>query len=323
MAKKTNDDKRNQGSPRFQKKVPSTSDDCKKLTPTQAEVLFLHSVEFLTSEAIAFRRHTTVRAVNKTLARLKKIGALKGLGNLGSSKLGGVSQKRSSDEMFWRLHNLHFVIKPFYFYPRYERMRDSLGGYSIEYRDWTVTFHEEVIEVREKKFHDFRDKDKFKSLAKGSDSFNRTLRELESKYGFIAGKEGKANIRLVDHHLAHVNSDFSKNVADDEHILIKGFDGKVWLCFDKSTGIKEEEYVHSKRAVSDSEIMSPMLNEVREHYIEYKEHLTLKSVMALIKDLTVQNQETACGLNAVVELIKPKKLDEEVKGSFEKPHYVG
>ncbi len=292
----------------------------KKLTKKEAEILYLANVECFTNKQIAISRGITERYVRKVIQNIKKKGLYEAGRNNSSVLGGGVSKKEQKNSKFWRLHKLHFVVSPYYFFPRYHKMRQALGGYAISYRDWSITFHEKVVEFQLKALVDFRDPDKWKALDKGSEAFQRSLREVASKYGFAFEKEGRASIKLVDHHLAYTNSDFSAAVKED-YLAIRGEDGKIWFTCDRSKGLREHEYTHSQRAVSDSEKIEPYLNDML-----YNDPPTISEIMVLLKDVVSNQKELSAGLVSILKLIKPPGLKDKEEITMNpsiKPDYIG
>lgn len=308
----------NQRSAFSKKTIPFKGKEPITLTEKEAEVLYLLKVEFLTNKQVSIRRGITERRARQISQNLRRKGALDLKRNTYTEKQAPISDSGS----FWRLHKLHFKVKPYYFYPRYSKVRLDLGGYGFNYRDWIITLHADCLEIREKSLHDFRSEDKFACLRKANDSFNRVIRELGSKYGFEVFKDKKCNIVLLDHHLAFTNSGFSNSVKED-YLSLHGFDSKVWFSVDKSKGVKEHEYIHSKRALSDSEIVEPFFNGLRDHYLKTGEVLTFESILMVINELAFQSKETATGLNSVVKLLQPKSFDEDLEGEKVNPDYMG
>ncbi len=248
----------------MKKKVESHSVVKQKLTPSEHDVLHKLTKEFLTINQIANSRGTSNKAVYKIKKNLKKKGCLDSTGNKGLKITPPVSMKGLKNHhiitKLWRYHALHFVIKPYYFYPRFHKIRTELGNYSIPHRDWTIKLHPDMIEMQLKPLVDFASPDKWDSTRKAEESFNRTLRELSNKFGFHVWKEGKANIRLVNHHLSKNPSEIA-NARDGAYLAIKGLDGKIWFTIDKSKGA-EHEYQHPDRALTDSEIIEPHFNDL-------------------------------------------------------------
>ena len=248
---------------RLKKRVESQGSVKQKLTPSEQDVLYKLNKEFLTPNQIANRRGTSNKAVYKIIKKLREKSCLDSTGNEGLKTTPPVSMKGLKNHhiitKLWRYHALHFVIKPYYFYPRFHKIRTELGNYSIPYRDWTIKLHPDMVEVQLKPLVDFASPDKWEATRNAEESFNRTVREICNKFGFHIWKEGKANIKLVNHHLSRNPSEIA-NARDGEYLAIKGIDGKIWFNIDKSKGA-EHEYLHPDRALTDSERIEPYFND--------------------------------------------------------------
>ena len=248
----------------LQKKVASKGVVEPKLTPSEHDVLHKLNKEFLTVKQIANRRGTTTQNIYKLIGKLKKKGCFDSTRNIGCKPTPPISMKGLKNHhiitKLWRYHALHFVIKPYYFYPRFHKIRTELGNYSIPHRDWTIKLHPDMVEMQLKPLVDFASPDKWETTRNAEESFNRTLRELSNKYGFHVWKEGKANIMLVNHHLSQNPSEIA-NARDGAYLKIKGKDGKIWFTIDKSKG-NEHEYQHPDRALTDSEKIEPHFNDL-------------------------------------------------------------
>ena len=181
-----------------------------------------------------------------------------------------------------------------------------------------------MVEMQLRAPNDFVSVDKWAATRKANDSFNKTLFEIANRFGFEVWKDKKCNIRLVNHHLARANSPIAI-AREGEYLKVRGFDGKVWFSVDKSKGGFEHEYQHPTRALSDSEIVEPFFNGLKDHYLRTGEVLTFESLLMVINELAFQSKETASGLNAVVKLMTPKKVVDDLEdvGVGLKPSYVG
>jgi len=194
----------------------------------------------------------------------------------------------------WRFHNIHYVIEPFQFAPRYAQIINSI----IDWREWKAKFHKKTIEIQLRSKHDFIDVDKYKVIREADESFNRTLFELQNKYGFQAWKQGEANIKLVNQHLARTPSGIADTREGKEHLKIRSKDGKIFFLTDKSKS-SEHEYVNPTRAIVDSEKVEPYLNDFLENQPPTNTQLAI-----FIKEQAKNNIETSAGLNAIVTLLK-------------------
>jgi len=307
----------------LKKKIKCKGNVKQKLTRAQYEVFDMLTREFLIVKQIANRRGTSVQNIYKLIKKLRKKGWLNSIEGTGLKFQPPISMKGFKGHKIitklWRYHALHFVIKPYYFYPRFHKIRTELGNYSIPYRDWTIKLHPDMVEMQLKPLIDFASPDKWEATRKAEESFNRTLRDLSNKYGFHVWKEGKANIRLVNHHLSRNPSEIA-NARDGAYLKIKGIDGKIWFTIDKSKG-NEHEYQHPERALTDSEIIEPHFNDLL-----YNNPPVLSEVWELVAEITKYQRETAAGLNSVVEIMKsqfPRQQEKKDTGLEDRPDYIG
>lgn len=234
----------------------------KGLTETQKEVLHYLTVLKLTPKEILLRRGGTPQNLGQIIKKLGKKGYLVDP-NKNAFDEGGVASVLKAK---WRYHALQFIIRPYYFYPRYHKMRKEQGNYGVNYGDWVFRFHEDMIEVYLKEFVDFADISKYEAISKARHSFNKYVSRAADKYGFEYIKDQKVNIKLVKHHLACSGSGVAKARKDARYCQICSYrDGKVFFTFDASRGLREHEYVHPDRAISDSEKLEPVFNS----YVNY------------------------------------------------------
>lgn len=316
------------------KKVASRGDITPELTPAQFEVYHLLTDEFLTEKQIATRRGSSRQAVNRIIKKLKEKGLLNDVVAGGCKIDPPVSLKGMKNHNIiikqWRYHALHFVVKPYYFFPRYHKIREERGGYGINYREWIIKLHPDMVEVQLKSGEDFADPDKWEATRKAEASFNRTLREVSEKFGFSVWKKNHVSIKLVNQELARNPSEIA-NTRNGEYLTVAGHDGKIWFKVDCSKGA-EHEYSHPERTLSDSEKIEPYFNDML-----YNEPATLSQIMGTINQISQAinhlarvNQETASGLNAVVTYLKaqlPQEekpiINEQMIPPSKKPYYVG
>lgn len=162
-------------------------------------------------------------------------------------------------QRYWRLHDLHFIAEPYYFYPKYAQAKK---GFGIPYGKWTVTFNEKNIEYQLQKLESFDSKDIDECRRLAQESLNKVITETGERYGFEVFKDKKCNIKLVNHHFAEVENGVAV-INKGKKIKIFGTDGKVWLVIDKSTGKPELETVHPVMATDDAKLMDKYYNDLR------------------------------------------------------------
>jgi hypothetical protein len=235
--------------------------DKPKLTIRQQEVLNLILKDKLTVPEISSRLEITRAMVYKYRKKLIKKGYLNdkfrgGLQNGMVDTIRGVTK-------YWRLHDLHFVIEPFYFYERYEEIRLKKGNFGIPYDRWKIFLNTRNIELMLQDKKDIRGFNPYEVSAKAEKEFNNILERVSKEYGFEAYKNRKANIRLVNQHWAEVENEIAKE-HKGQYLQIRGEDNKVWFVVDLSMKPQiEGEYVHSQRAKEDALTISKHLNILR------------------------------------------------------------
>jgi hypothetical protein len=286
----------------------------KGLTTAQKEVLHLMMVEHLSVKEIALRRGTSVQNIHQHIEKLRKKSALN-QENESALKFGGVVSTRTK-KAYWRFHKLHFVMRPYYLEPRYQKYRRDLGNYGINFGEWVFIFHEDIVEMRLKENVDFVSAQKWEALSKAQASFQRTLTRAENKYGFRIVKDQKANVRIRDQHLAATGSGVAKARKDDTYVSIRGVhDGKIYFVFDKSRGVAEHEYVHSDLAISDSEKFEPFFNSIRHHphYLPHESKEILDTILAVqleyaqnMREHVAVMREIKEGLREMREVLRQK-----------------
>ena len=314
--------------------LDSTSKVKVELTPIQAEILYMLSKEGLNQEQIATRRGTSKQAISEIVKRLKQKGITKNAPcpyppqvSIKSRSAEGTDIQNPApnlDTKKWRFHALHFVITPYYFYPRYEKIRTEKGNWGISWREWTIKLNPGMVEVQLKPQEDFSDTDKWRAIEKAQHSLNRSLLELSERFGFEVWKEGKANIRLVNQHFAQSPSELGK--ASKGFIQVRGYDNRVWFQVDKSKGW-EHEYIHADRALMDSEKIEPYLNDML-----YSQPPTMSQLSKLLEGaVNIQSEtnrmlhETASGLKIIVDLLRPRgePMQQESRDLPGIPDYIG
>jgi len=278
------------------------------LTKTQQGVLHLLMVEHMRPQDIAIRRGTSIQNIHQIIKKLRKKGALDKQNLTGLNRRGVVSKKTSA---FWRFHKLHFVMRPYYFEPRYEMYRKKFGNYGINYGDWVFTFHADIVEMRLKEGVDFVDAHKYQARAKSELSFNKYLTLAGNKYGFHVIKDQKANIRIVDQHLACTGSGVAKGRHTTDYVQIRGVhDNKVYFVFDKSKGPVEHEYVHSDLAISDSETFEPYFNSIRheQHYLPHETKQILDTILSVQLQYAENMKEHVAVMKEIREGLKELRV---------------
>lgn len=248
-----------------------------KLTKKQKEVYELYYNLGLSISSIAKRRQVTYNSIKKIILKLKEKGWIEKSFKQGAKKT--MPSIMGGGQKYYRYHNLHLVIYPYYFYKRYN---DISKGFGIPYGKWTVTFNKRNIEIQLKEKESFDSLDIEDCRKQAQEEVNSTIYKLSERYGFEVFKEGKVNIKLVNQHMAEVENGISKLVSQKFEII--GKDSKVWLLIDKSTGFKELETVHSELCPDDMKLLEKYLNDWRNNTPPTNSELS----MAIMNSLKLQ-----------------------------------
>ena len=300
-----------------------------KLSKDQEQVLFYLTKDFLTPTEIAYRRGTSYQAVSKLILKIRKKGYLTG----GSTKVGRVNIRTPKHiKKMWELHALHFIIKPYYFYPRYDKIRKEQGNYGIRYREWTIMLHPDSVRIQSGEKVRFIHEDKDQAIAMAQESFNRLLYEIQNRYGFEVWKDKKANIRQVNGELARSPSEIGES-RKGKFLQIRGHDGKVCFKVDKSK-LAEHEYPHPENYYDDSEVVEPYIqdwlynkpltnsqlqqenNKIMNFVLKSHEQ-TIKTQNILEKNIREHNKLMSNINKAVNKLTKTKKQEEKYKANMQ------
>ena len=284
-----------------------------KLTKKQEEVFDLLINQRYTPKQISIRRGTTIRAVNKIIAKLKEKGII-------NKPLKKVPYFQSTQEkgslQGIRLHGQEFNIKILYKDHRYKSLKDRSNN--IIYDDNVIRLNNDSIEVYSKK--SFHSDSAQKATSKSLDYWTKFFIRLENKLNIIIVKNGYENIKQVNAHYADINNELANDALDKKY-KIKIYakeDGKLWFTIDNSFNLKEAETLHPDTAKLDmQEIVEPFFNDMRDN-----KPPTLSEIMYIIKQSADNNKETAAGLAAMTQILKPKdntniKLDTDI------PRYIG
>lgn len=277
-----------------------------RVSPEMLEVLELIKAHNLKPKDIAIRRQTSLRAAYKTIKKLKASGLLKqGFNFKGCSLSPGVQK-------LWRYHALEFEIKPYYFFKRYNSIREKLGNHSIPFGNWKLTLYHKKIIIWLEAGKDFSDPNPDEAIRKATIDFNKTLEQMAQRYGFKVFKDQRVSIRILKHHLARTNSSLNEAVGKNE-VKLKGKDGKIWLILDRSKGLREHEYVHRKRLTDDKDILEHYLTDLRENNPPTNSELT-RIVHTITEVFPAYAKEIKAHITAVKDMSKAAKgLEKAVK----------
>jgi predicted DNA-binding protein YlxM (UPF0122 family) len=212
-----------------------------KLTKTEQEVLEMYDVKKYSVNLISKRRGTTPRAVYKILRVLKQKGWLEKHGSQNTTPSITPISKR-----YYRLHNLHFIVTPYYFYDRFKKE----VGKIVHYDKWVIKINSTTLEFQTKRKKSFNSTDINETSRLSRESIYKAIRYIENETGCEVLKDRKMNIELVNHHIAEVNNGIAKNLKNKK-LEISDEQGVVWCIVDMSLNIPELETVHPKQATDD------------------------------------------------------------------------
>jgi len=281
-----------------------------KLTQTQQEILFFLTKEFLTIKQIALRRQTSERATQLTIQSLKKKGYLDQK-NMGvKKKLCGINFLQNSI----RFHSLEFNVKLLFKDNRYKAIKEKTNFLDIDGN--TIRLFKDALEVYiNKSFY----ADSVETARKEGFEYSYHLfSKIEQQLKVIFVRSKVQNIKLVKQHFSEVNNELAKDLnVKKEKLALKGADGKTWLLVDNSFNLNELETIHPELAEKDmKEVIKPFFDDLRAN-----PKVRMSEVMKALAEIVDVNKETASGLNAVVQLLKPSVPEPSVVKH--KPDYVG
>jgi len=265
-----------------------------KMTKHDKKIEELHK-QGLSARRIAFRLNISHTTVNNRLRALGLKTPQKFPQKFpeGTPQGGGVSTLKKST---WRLHGFQFLIRPYHLYPRYIKMLKTRGN-QCYIGKWRYMFHDNTIQVYMVKGAEVAHESKYTALELLNDDFETTLNKAAQWYGFEYMKERQVNIKLCKYHIGVAPSDVGKSTKDK--ILVHGKDGRVWFVIDKSKGVHEHEYTHTDKALDDSEVMEPWLNDRR----QYPDLPHDSEIWRVISAIAHHNKDTAVSMAGVAKIL--------------------
>jgi DNA-binding CsgD family transcriptional regulator len=291
-----------------------------KTTKRETEVLHLLTKEFETPKQVAIRLQISDKRVYQIIKNLKKKGLITGhfqaIEKVGGSIQGGINKKL-------RLHGQQFHIQLIY---RGDRFKDKVSKL-ITVDGNSIMVYRDSIEVYSNTFFFGSDVDKV--TADSLRYWTKLFVRLESELDCIILKPRVDNIKLVKQgEYAEVNNELAiecKKQAEKIRVYSDD-DGKLWFQVDNSFNMDEAETVHpvtSKRDMGD--IIKPFMNTLRNNPNVLEDLFKAIRLMQETQGVQAQlNKETAAGLSAMVELLKPKEFkDDDFEVLKDKPSYIG
>jgi len=237
----------------------------------------------------------------KMLSRLKTMGFLNPKRHdLSSGHFGGVTGghfEKAKNKKVLRLHSVRLRVKIVKKSDKFLRVRAECNR--ISFMGVTVVLEEEFLLLYLNR--DFTGSVPLEVAGDMWAYVDRLLVGLENNLDLILLKDKKDNVKLVGQHWSECDNELAKKHNEEGDALqIRGVDdNKLWLKTDNSFNLDELECVHSERAGKDIERVVDFMNDIREGT-----GVLLSDVLGILKEVVVQNKETASGLNSVVMILK-------------------
>lgn len=284
----------NRGVQFLKKGVQSQGRDFPKISPQMADVLRLLTEDFETPKRIALRRKTSLRAVYKTIKKLRKIGLIS------QQNLGGFNNQHHppTPPHQIRLHGQEFRIKILKKNEIYDNLRVRKNHLKLEGN--TILLHQNSIRVFCSEHRDFRADTPDEAAALSLKYFTRLFQKIEQKLSILIIDGEKTSIKQYGAHYSEMNNELAEDtIKKKEKIRVIGKDGKIWLTFDNSLNLNEAETVHPDNAHIDmQDTVQPFFNDLR-----VSPPATLSEILKVIYQLALHSKETAAGLNGAVTIL--------------------
>ena len=267
-----------------------------ELTPIEKEVLNMVAIEYLTAKQVSIRRQCSTQMVYKIVRSLRKKGALTSTNKMVANFLSTMQPKNQI-----RLHGQEFNIKIIYKDHRYKDKIKKSNQIHIDGN--TIRLYKNSLEVYGGQ--SFFGDDVQKATAKSIQYWDKLFTRLENDLKILIVKNRAQNIKVVNQHYAEINNGLATDceMKGDKIKIYTTEEGKLWFLIDNSFNLHEAETVHpetSKQDMQDS--IRPFFNDLRDN-----KPPTMSELMCAIKQVIDINKETAAGLNAVVQAMKPQQ----------------
>ena len=219
------------------------------ISQEQQEILNYMLNDFLTPKQIAFKRRTTVRAVYKTISKLRKKGLLVG-GFKKGFKSRGVHKTLGGSQQI-RLHNIQESIKIIKISNNY--LQKIKKSNKLEFKGITLMLYSKKIEIYSQEKISFFGKTTKDCDAAAIKFFRSFYGRIEDNLNIIIEKERVLNKKWVRRHYALINSEIAKkcNKEKQQLIILDNEDKKQRIITDNSLNLNELEAVHSTKAKTD------------------------------------------------------------------------
>lgn len=243
----------------------------KALTKTEQKVFEMITKEFLNSTQIRKRLNCTRQNVSKHLRSIVKKGYLNSGNqptNFCQPNMGSTWQPNSiplldSDEKT-RLHGEEWHIGIIQKDHNYQNLLKKSNTFQLS--GHTIRLHENVIEIYAGEGISFYGIDENAAEKKSLDYWYGFFSRLENYTKTILVKNGSANIKRVNAHFAHIDSEICENYLVEEGRKLKVFcpiDGKLAYTTDESWGEGEDECLHPVTGKQDRGKIDKHINDFR------------------------------------------------------------
>jgi len=209
-------------------------------------------------------------------------------------KMDGVKKRHHSlhhKERF-RLHGEQITIKIIWKDElKYQKEREKSN--IRFYYDNRIELNRHNIEIYSNKDLSFFGKSVEDCDKKSMSYWLKVINLLENDLGLVLLKSRKNNICRVAGHIADVNNKLAeKTLKEDNIIKVYGSDSKVWMIADASWGSVELECIHPREHKTDMKrVIDPFFNDLREHYENSDESMTMSGLLNLIKEQRKEMKE--------------------------------
>jgi len=280
----------------------------------QSEILALID-EGLTPKQIATRRGTSVRAVYKTINKLKNRGF-----KMGGFNFQGTPSRVKLSKNHIRLHGIEFNIKIISNSDYYRRIQKATPTLNIEGN--IIRLYKESLEVYQSKEQFFYGNDASTATRSALDYFKSLFQKIEHRLKILIVKSDSKNIQIVNNHYSEVHNEIAKE-ANNKRIKIqfKGKDNKIWFQIDDSFNLDEAEFIHPLTAKVDIDRVKRHWDDLRKNDPPNNSELAdhLRNHIEITKINTEQLTEV---IKIVKGMVKPS-TPQYTEIDQSKPEYIG
>ena len=276
------------------------------LSDSEREVLRFLTEEFLTRKQIASRRKTSRQAVDKIINSLKKKGVISPqetkVAYLGGGRQPECNHRGVEKKRVFRLHGQHWGAR--FIYKSDKFLRNFGKIIVVEFDGCKVRINRDGVDIWV--LRSFYGDDVDKATLDSLGFLQKVLFKIENDFGVVLVKDRCNNVKLHQQHYSEVGNELAKDERmSGDRFKVFGRDGKLWLLIDNSFNLHELETVHPEKAKEDMLCIQRHFEDIRNNDLP-----VLSDVMRVIKELAVQNKETASGLNAVASILACKSDDD-------------